>query len=104
MYVTQFLTYRVIQSFSIPITIVVDVDCEMTPWSEWTETVKGTEIRTRSIQTEPQNNGNLCGDTRSERQGIGCIAFSFSLNSSTRKKTAVKNFPAVLLVTMMQGM
>ena len=44
------------------------VDCRLTIWSSWSACTKscgtGTTARTREIESEPENGGEECGDTK----------------------------------------
>ena len=44
------------------------VDCRLTIWSSWSACTKscgtGTTARTRQIESEPENGGEECGETK----------------------------------------
>jgi hypothetical protein len=39
----------------------IAVDCVLSDWSEWSECEDGTQTRTRTVITAPENGGNACG-------------------------------------------
>ena len=39
----------------------IGVDCVLSEWSDWSACVSGTQTRTRTVITSPQNGGDACG-------------------------------------------
>lgn len=58
------------------------IDCEVSPWSPWSECVDGVQTRTRTVIQSPQNGGAECPELEETREcclePIDCIVSEWS--------------------------
>jgi hypothetical protein len=83
----------------------IAVDCVLSDWSEWSECEDGTQTRTRTVITAPENGGNACGVLSESRAcvtpptPIDCVVSEWSewgpcVNGSQERTRTVITSPA----------
>ena len=74
------------------------VDCEVSNWSAWSTCVDGSQTRTRTVITQPQNGGASCpvlSETQSCAMPVDCVVSAWSSwstcdnNSQVRTRTVI---------------
>jgi hypothetical protein len=83
----------------------IAVDCVLSEWSEWSACSSGTQTRTRTVITAPENGGNACGVLSESRAcvtpptPIDCVVSEWSewglcVNGSQERTRTVITSPA----------